>query len=185
MIRPKLEFLSPETVRRAIDEAYELLWDPGVRVHYDEALDLLADAGASVDRASRVAQIPRDLAEKCVATAPSEFYLYDFDGEPSVHYGGDDVHFDPGSAAIEIADYDANQSRVPVTADCEDFVRLAEMVPQIDALATSIVCGDVPQSMADWYRLYLLLLYGRKPIVTAGRRCRQCRGPGGQTPRCV
>ena len=83
-----------------------------------------------------------------------------------MHYGGDDVHYDPGSAAIEIADYGANQSRVPVTADCENFVRLAEMLPQIDALATSIVCGDVPQNMADWYRLYLLLLYGRKPIVT-------------------
>jgi trimethylamine--corrinoid protein Co-methyltransferase len=166
MIRPKLEFLSSQTVNRAIDEAYELLWDPGVRVHYDEALRLLADAGATVDARSRVAKIPRSLAEKAVATAPSSFYLCNFDGEPAVHYGGDDVHFDPGSAAIEIIDYDANQSRVPVTADCENFVRLAEMLPQIDALATSIVCGDVPQSMADWYRLYLLLLYGRKPIVT-------------------
>jgi trimethylamine--corrinoid protein Co-methyltransferase len=166
MIRPKLEFLSPETVSRAIDEAYELLWDPGVRVHYDEALRLLADAGATVDMESRVARIPRDLAEKCVATAPNEFYLYDFDGEPTVHYGGDDIHYDPGSAAIEIADYGARESRIPVTADCENFVRVAEMLPQIDALATSIVCGDVPQSMADWYRLYLLLQYGRKPIVT-------------------
>jgi trimethylamine--corrinoid protein Co-methyltransferase len=166
MIRPKLEFLSSATVQRAIDEAYDLLWDPGVRVHYDEALTLLAEAGATVDRESRVAHIPRDLAEKCVATAPGEFYLYDFDGEPVVHYGGDDVHFDPGSAAIEIADYDADRSRVPVTADCEDFVRLAEMLPQIDAIATSIVCGDVPQNMADWYRLYLLLRYARKPIVT-------------------
>ena len=166
MIRPKLEFLSSQTVNRAIDEAYELLWDPGVRVHYDEALRLLADAGATVDVKSRVAKIPRSLAERAVGTAPSSFYLYNLDGEPAVHYGGDDVHFDPGSAAIEIADYGANQSRVPVTADCENFVRLAEMLPQIDALATSIVCGDVPQNMADWYRLYLLLLYGRKPIVT-------------------
>lgn len=166
MIRPKLEFLSRETVDRVIDEAYELLWDPGVRVHYDEALHLLADAGATVDKASRVAKIPRHLVEKAVATAPSSFHLYDLAGEPKVHYGGDDVHFDPGSAAIEIADWNANQSRVPVTADCEDFVRLAEGLPTIDALATSIVCGDVPQSMADWYRLYLLLLYGRKPIVT-------------------
>jgi trimethylamine--corrinoid protein Co-methyltransferase len=166
MIRPKLEFLSPETVNRALDEAYELLWNPGVRVHYDEALRLLADAGATVDMESRVARIPRALAERAVETAPSSFHLYNLDGEPVVHYGGDDVHFDPGSAAIEIADFGANQSRVPVTADCEDFVRLAEMLPQIDALATSIVCGDVPQNMADWYRLYLLLLYGRKPIVT-------------------
>ena len=166
MIRPKVQFLSPQAVDRAIDEAYELLWNPGVRVHYDEALRLLADAGATVDMVSRVAQIPRDLAEKAVETAPGSFHLYNFDGEPVVHYGGDDVHFDPGSAAIEIADYGADQSRLPVTADCENFVRVADMLPQIDALATSIVCGDVPQNMADWYRLYLLLLYGRKPIVT-------------------
>jgi trimethylamine---corrinoid protein Co-methyltransferase len=166
MIRPKLEFLSAEAVSRAIDEAYALLWDPGVRVHYDEALQLLTDHGATVDVKSRVARIPRSLAEKALETAPSSFYLYNYDGEPVVHYGGDDVHFDPGSAAIEIADFGAKESRTPVTADCENFVRLAEMLPQIDALATSIVCGDVPQIMADWYRLYLLLLYGRKPIVT-------------------
>jgi trimethylamine--corrinoid protein Co-methyltransferase len=166
MIRPKLEFLSRETVSRVIDEAYELLWDPGVRVHYDEALRLLADAGATVDLSTRVAKIPRTLAEKAVDTAPGSFYLHNLAGEPAVHYGGDDIHYDPGSAAIEIADYNASQSRVPVTADCEDFVRLAEGLPSIDALATSIVCGDVPQSMSDWYRLYLLLLYGRKPIVT-------------------
>jgi trimethylamine--corrinoid protein Co-methyltransferase len=166
MIRPKLEFLSPKTVERAIDEAYELLVDPGVRIHYEEALRLLGDAGAEVDLEARIARIPRALAERAVETAPKSFHLYNLDGEPVVHYGGDDVHFDPGSAAIEIIDYQAKESRTPVTADCEDFVRLAEQLPQIDAVATSIVCGDVPKVMQDWYRLYLLLLYARKPIVT-------------------
>ncbi|MGC9335725.1 MAG: trimethylamine methyltransferase family protein [Anaerolineae bacterium] len=166
MIRPKLEFLSSETVNQALDEAYDLLWDPGVRVHYNEALRLLADNGATVDLESRVAKIPRSLAERAVATVPNSFHLYNAEGEPVVHYGGDNVHYDPGSAAIEIADYGADQSRVPVTEDCENFVRIADQLPQIDALATSIVCGDVPQGMSDWYRLYLLLLYGRKPIVT-------------------
>jgi len=166
MIRPKLELLSRETIDRALDEAYELLVDPGVRIHYDEALRLLGDAGADVDMESRIARIPRSLAEKAVDTAPSSFHLYGYDGEPVVHYGGDDVHFDPGSAAIEIADYGANESRMPVTIDCEKYVRVAEMLPQIDAVATSIVCGDVPKVMGDWYRLYLLLRYARKPIVT-------------------
>jgi trimethylamine--corrinoid protein Co-methyltransferase len=106
------------------------------------------------------------LSEKAVETAPNSFHLYDLDGEPAVHYGADDVHFDPGSAAIEIADYGANESRAPVTVDCENYVRLAQMLPQIDAVATSIVCGDVPKVMGDWYRLYLLLRYARKPIVT-------------------
>lgn len=166
MIRPKLEFLSRETVDRVIDEAYELLQEPGVRVHYDEALRLLGDAGAQVDMESRVAKFPRSLVEKALETAPGSFYLYDWEGNPKVHYGGDDVHYDPGSAAIEIADYNAKQSRVPVTSDFIRFVGLAEMLPQIDALATSLVCGDVPQKMADWYRLYLVLLNARKPIVT-------------------
>jgi trimethylamine--corrinoid protein Co-methyltransferase len=166
MIHPKLEPLSSETVDRALDEAYDLLMDPGIRIHYDEALQLLGDAGAEVDMESRVARIPRALAEKAVETAPSSFHLYDLDGEPVVHYGGDDVHFDPGSAAIEIVDYEARESRTPVTADCEDCVRVSEMLPQIDAVATSIVCGDVPKSMGDWYRLYLLLRYARKPIDT-------------------
>src|SRR4030042_1998015 len=166
MIRPKLELLSEETVERAIDEAYELLMDPGVQIHYEQALRLLADAGSEVDLETRVARIPRALAEKAVESAPSSFHLYNLEGEPAVHYGGDDVHFDPGSAAIEIIDYQARESRTPVTSDCENFVRLAEQLPQIDAVATSIVCGDVAKAMQDWYRLYLLLLYARKPIVT-------------------
>ena len=87
MIRPKLEFLSQETVERAIDEAYELLVDPGLRIHYDEALRLLGDAGAEVDTESRIARIPRTLAEEAVETAPSSFHLYNYDGEPVVHYG--------------------------------------------------------------------------------------------------
>ncbi|HEM61251.1 MAG TPA: hypothetical protein ENO24_03085 [Chloroflexi bacterium] len=166
MIRPKLEFLSLETVERAIDEAYDLLLDPGVRIHYDEALRLLGDAGAEVDLETRIARIPRALAERAVETAPNSFHLHNLDGEPVVHYGGDDVHFDPGSAAIEIIDYQVRESRTPVTSDCVDFVRLAEQLTQIDAVATSIVCGEVPKAMQDWYRLYLLLLYARKPIVT-------------------
>ncbi len=176
MIRPKLEFLSRETVERAIDEAYELLWDPGVRVHYDEGLRLLADAGAAVDLSTRVAKIPRSLAEKALETAPSSFYLYDLEGKPTIHYGGDDIHYDPGSAAIEIIDYGVKESRTPVTADCERFVALAEQLPQLDALATSIVCGDVPQTMVDWYRLYLLLQIGRAAQL-GGQKSRE-KGPG-------
>ncbi|MGE5138648.1 MAG: trimethylamine methyltransferase family protein [Rudaea sp.] len=166
MTRPKVEFLSAEDVNRAIDEAFELIWDPGVRVHYDKGLTLLGDGGATVDRDARLARIPRSLAEKCLASAPGSFYLFNLAGNPVVHYGGDDIHFDPGSAAIEFLEYGAAVSRPPVTADCEKFMAVAELLPHIDAVASSLVCSDVPQGMADWYRLYLLLLYTSKPIVT-------------------
>jgi len=166
MPRPKLELLERETIERIVAEAYELLWDPGVRIHSDEALGLLADAGATVDLEARVAQTPAELARQAVESAPSSFHLYDASGEPVVHYGDDDVQFDPGSAAIHILEHGEVRSRPPITADFVRYIKLAEVLPELDAVSTALVCADVPESMADLYRLYLVLRYAVKPVVT-------------------
>jgi trimethylamine--corrinoid protein Co-methyltransferase len=165
-MRPRLQFLPAETIERIVAEAYDLLSDPGVRVHSDRALNLLAEHGVEVDFEAQVAHIPGDLARRAVETAPSSFHLYDANDQPVVHYGDDEVHFDPGSAAIEILDHGARESRAPVTADFVRFVKLADGLDALDAVATSLVCADVPQEIADLYRLYLALLYSRKPVVT-------------------
>ena len=165
-MRPHLQFLSRDTIERIVHEAYDLLNDPGVQIHSERALHLLAGHGAQVDFEAQVACIPADLIRRAVETVPSSFYLYDADGQPAVHYGGDDVHFDPGSAAIEILDHGAKRSRFPVTADFMHFVKLADGLDALDAVATSLVCTDVPQEIADLYRLYLVLLHTRKPVVT-------------------
>jgi trimethylamine--corrinoid protein Co-methyltransferase len=166
VIRPTLQFLSPETVSRVVEEATDLLADPGVRVHSPRALALLADHGARVDAEAKLAFIPSALVERALETVPRSFHLYDFEGQAVVHYGDDDVHFDPGSAAIEILDYGAKTSRAPVTPDMVRFLKLADSLPALDAVATSLVCADVPEEVADFYRLFLVLLYARKPVVT-------------------
>jgi trimethylamine--corrinoid protein Co-methyltransferase len=165
-MRPHLQFLSRDTIERVIDEAYELLNEPGVRVHSKRALRLLAEHGVEIDFQSQIARIPGSLARDAVTSAPSSFHLYDANGNPTVHYGGDDVQFDPGSAAIEILDFGQTKSRAPVTADFVHFIKLADGLDGMDAVATSLVCTDVPQEIADLYRLYLTLLYSDKPIVT-------------------
>lgn len=165
-MRPCMQILSPETIERVITEAYELLSDPGVRVHSGRAMQLLAEHGADVDLEAQVARIPLDLARRAVETAPSSFHLYDADGRPVVHYGSNDVHFDPGSAAIEILEYGTQHSRTPVTDDFVRFTKLAHGLDALDAIATSLVCADVPQEISDLYRLYLALLYTNKPVVT-------------------
>ncbi len=165
-MRPHLQFLSRATIERVVAEAYDLLSDPGVRVHSERALRLLAEHGAEVDVSAQVARIPADLAHEAVETAPPSFHLYDAQGTPAVHYGDDDVQFDPGSAAIEILDYGETKSRAPVTADFLRFIKLADGLDGLDAVATSLVCADVPQEIADLYRLHLVLLYTSKPVVT-------------------
>ena len=166
MARPTLRFLSGETTDLVIEEAIELLREPGVRVHSRRALTLLGDHGARVDRAGKVARIPAAMVRRAVETAPSSFHLYDFDGAPVVHYGDDDVHFDPGSAAIKYLDYGTTEARPPITSDFVRYVKVADGLPAMDAVSTAMICSDVPQQIADLYRLFLVLLYARKPVVT-------------------
>lgn len=165
-MRPRLQFLSTEIIERILCEAYALLEEPGVRIHSARALRLLAAHGAGVDFARQVARIPPPLVQQALETAPSSFHLHDAAGRPVVHYGGDAVHFDPGSAAIEILDPQTGRSRPPLTSDCVRFIKLADGLEALDAVATSLVCADVPQEIADLYRLYLVLCYTDKPVVT-------------------
>ena len=48
-MQPKLTLLSDEIIARILEEAYELLLKPGVKVQNAEARELLAAAGAKVD----------------------------------------------------------------------------------------------------------------------------------------
>jgi trimethylamine---corrinoid protein Co-methyltransferase len=169
-MRPTLKFLSDELVERILAEGLALLRDPGVRVHNEEALGILAAAGAEVDRAARVVRIPERLCRDALETTAREFHLFSLDGRPVVRYGGDDVHFDPGSAALAILDPETNRQRTPTTADFVRLVKLVEQLPQIDAQSTAMVCGDVVPEIGDLYRLYLALNYMRKPIVTGAFR---------------
>jgi trimethylamine--corrinoid protein Co-methyltransferase len=162
--------LSHGLLAQILDEAFQLLHDPGVRVHNDDALILLGEAGAAIDREGRIARIPEKLARQALETAPREFTLYDLNGRRAVVYGGDHVHFDPGSAAISILDSETQEQRPPRTADLVRFFQLVETLPQIDAQSTAMVSADVVEEIGDLYRLYLALHFMRKPIITGAFR---------------
>lgn len=162
----KLDVISEKLVNQIVEEAMALLLDPGVRVHNQDGLNLLADAGAQVDFEKKLAFIPEDLVRKCIETAPTEFYLYNLEGEAVVHYGGDSVNFDPGSTAVTLLDEVTGEVRPPNTEDYVKFTKLVETLPQFDAQSTAMICRDVPENIGDLYRLYLSLIYMNKPIVT-------------------
>jgi trimethylamine--corrinoid protein Co-methyltransferase len=162
-MRPKLELLDRGLLDRIEVEALELLMSPGVRVA-PCARQLLSEAGAEVD--DGVAHIPEDLARRCVASAPRGFHLFGRDGQATVHYGGDDVHFDPGSSCLNILDSETRQSRPALAADVVRLVQVTEKLPEYAAQSTAMICNDVPQDAGDWYRLLLVLWHSDKPVVT-------------------
>ena len=162
-MRPRLELLDKALIERILDEAFQLIEDPGVRVaSYVE--DLLRAAGITVNEG--VAHIPEVLARRLLDLAPRGFCLYDRFGKPAVHYNADTVHFDPGSSCLNILDAETQQPRPAMSADLVRLVQVAEMLPQFAAQSTALVCNDVPPEIGDWYRLLLVLWYSEKPVVT-------------------
>lgn len=165
-MRPKLTLLSDELIARILEEAHQLLLCPGVKVQNEEAREMLKRAGATIDPETNVAQIPASLVQQALESAPREFDLYNYDGNPVVHYGGDEVHFDPGSSGITMLNPETLEHETTETEHLIRLLKVAEQIPQYDAQSTAVICHDVPKDIQDSYRLYLALLYSKKPIVT-------------------
>jgi trimethylamine--corrinoid protein Co-methyltransferase len=165
-MQPKISLLSDQLIKQILDEAFQLMMAPGIKVQSAEARELLAAAGAQVDPASEIVHIPVQVAARALETAPKQFYLYDRLGQPAVLYGGDAVHFDPGSSGVHILDPDTLAHRPSYAPDLVRIIKIAEMLPQYDAQSTAVVCNEVPKAIGDLYRLFLVLMYSAKPIVT-------------------
>ena len=165
-MQPQIALLTPEIIGRILDEAYKLLLNPGIKVQSSEARQLLSDVGACVDETKQVVHIPARIIDNTLKTVPRSFTLFDRLGNPCVHYGGNEVHFDPGSSGVHVLDPNTLEHRPSTTPDLIRLVKVAEMLPQYEAQSTAVVCHDVPKEISDFYRLYIVLLFSNKPIVT-------------------
>lgn len=172
-MRPKLQLLDDALINRMLDEAFQLLRIPGVRVGSPAAVELLSKAG--VECREGVAHLPEALVRNSLASVPLEFHLYNRAEDPVVHYGADTVQFDPGSCCVQVLDPKTLQARPSLTSDLEKIVQVTEMLPQFSAQSTAVVCNDAPADIGDLYRLYVVLQNSNKPIVTGFiLGCRTC-----------
>ena len=134
----------------------------GVEIHNTNALALLGDHGARVDGARRRAWFSDELIDLAIGRAPRGFRLYDVLGQQTHDLSEDNVHFTPGSAAINILDGETGAIRRPSTADYVQHAKLVSRLPAIAAQSTAL-SADV-RKPSRWCS-GLSLLFGEKPVV--------------------
>ena len=161
----RLRLLGPDLVGRILDEAFELLRDPGVRVQDAEAR---RPPGRRRRPGRRRGRPHPDLARRGRAGhgARPRSTCSTGPASPAVRYGAGVVQFDPGSSGVNVLDPVTGDHRPSQADDLVRLVRVAEMLPAYAAQSTAIVCNDVPAEIGDLYRLFLVLLGSAKPIVT-------------------
>ena len=165
-MRPTINFLKKALIEQIIDEAITILTKLGVEIQNKAVIDLLSSHGAKVEQTKSRVFITRALIDKALKTAPSAFKLFDIYGNETNDFSGSKIHFTPGSAALHILDYETNRSRRPTTSDYIEFVKVVDQLNNIASQSTAMIPSDINEQISDSYRLFLSLLYGKKPIIT-------------------
>ena len=163
---PTFKMLPQEKLDPNLEEAFMTLEKIGVFVENEEAVELLSQGGARISDDGKRAYINSTLIEKALKTAPSQVTLYDRGGNKASDVGGNNVIFDPGSAALFVYDFSEHKIRKPQTADVVEFALLSDHLNAFAAQSTGVIPSDLPEELADRFRLFIALVYGRKPVVT-------------------
>ena len=160
----RLTFLTGSEIEAVHTASLKVLEKAGVKVNNGQALKLLMENGCTVD--ADIVHMPPSLVEESVKKAPASFDLYTREADETHTVGGDNVIYNPGSAAIFFIDRETGEMRRADARDFKELVRLTDALPHIHAQSTAMVPADVPDQISDLYRLYVILRNSSKPIVT-------------------
>lgn len=166
-MRPTLQVLSQEMIRRVLAEAKHILAEIGIEVRGAELKQRLQEHGLPLDASGERLLFPADVVDKALSCAPAAFTLYTSDGRPHAQIGGDRVHFTPASSGLSVADHRTGETRRAHTADFAEYVRLVDGLPHIAYPSTAFSTNDdIEAQVSDAWRLYLILTNTRKPVVS-------------------
>ncbi len=161
---PKVSFLSRSDSEAIHTASLEVLEKTGISVKNKSAVNLLRENGASAS-SDRV-RIQSSLVEEMLKKVRSSIMLYSRDGQDRYEVGGSRVLFNPASSSIYFRDGKTGQIRKATSDDLVRFVKVVDGLDCIEAQSTAMVPSDVPVSISDLYRLYIILKESRKPIIT-------------------
>lgn len=165
-MRPNLAFLDDSLVQTIIAEALRLLDAHGVIVYHRALFQRMADAGFRVDEERQCLYMRPDQVQAALEVTPEVVRLYTRDGAPHATLAGDAVHFTPASSALYILDHRTGHRRRPTTEDLVEYARVVSGLKHIAYSSTAFSTSDVPQHIADAWRLYVLLAHSPRPVVS-------------------
>ncbi len=166
-MRPTLNVLSDELIRKILDEAKRIMAETGMEIRGERMRQRMLDHGLKTDETGKRLLFPADVIDKAIADAPKSFTLYNRDGEPHAEIGGNNVHFVPGSSGLKILDHRSGVTRLSNSTDFIEYARLCDGLEHIAYLATAFSTNkDIESQVSDAWRLYMSLITSKKPIVS-------------------
>ncbi len=135
--------LSDEELERIDAASVEILSRVGVRVQSPRAVEILADGGSEVEKESGVVKIPEGLIRNALSTVPSHIDLYRRDLTEHTTVGDGSGAAAPGHNAVKFIDHRTGEQRPATCSDCDEFVCLADVIGEYEAVAVPVMPQEV------------------------------------------
>ena len=159
--------LTESELDRIYETSLSLLSDPGIVSESDLFLDIFERGGARVDRARRTIQVPREMVEAAVKSAPRSFVLHGRN-DPSkdllIEHGR--VHYGMGGTSEPLFwDWDQWKPRQPTKQDMVNNTRVGQALANIDFVQTLCMSGDQPTNEIFFHDFDAIFRNTTKPTV--------------------
>ncbi|MFQ5820729.1 MAG: trimethylamine methyltransferase family protein [Candidatus Heimdallarchaeota archaeon] len=164
-MKPRFEILVKEEREQIYAGALQVLRETGILIKNENARKILTENGVEFKPDSHIALLEEELVKECLRKTPNSIKMYDRQGDLAMTLEGENVYYCPGSTAMSFLDSNGI-IREPLTDDFIKFIQLTEELPHIHAQSTAMVPADIDELLADRYRLYLVLKYAQKPVIT-------------------
>jgi trimethylamine--corrinoid protein Co-methyltransferase len=163
---PHFEYLPAEDIETIHQYSLKLLAELGLEFLHPEAVALLEAAGAEVvNRETGHLRLPRELVLDNIAKAPSEFTLYARNPANNVVLGGRNIVCAPMYGSPFVHSLDEGR-RGAVLKDFQNFVKLAQVTPQIHCAGGTVVePEDEPQETRHLDMVYTLMTLSDKTYM--------------------
>lgn len=156
-----MRIYSDDQVAAIHDAALRLLETQGMKVLSAPARLRYAAGGASVDEATQVVRIDRELVARALATTPNEFEFHAVDPARNVAIGGRSVCFAPTSGPPNAMDT-IHGRRAGTLEDFRNFMKLSQSFDVLHTLGGSVEPQDVPVHLRHYEMTRAQLLLSDK-----------------------
>ena len=166
-VRPSFQVLTPEQINRVHEIVLKILETDGVRVDDENAKKIIEKAGGRPVENNRV-QIPEELVNWAIKTAPSEIKMYDREGAYAFELNGDgsqDAVFGVGVTNLFYQNPE-NDDVIPFERKHMAIAtRLGNTLDHYDTVATTGAIRDLPPEVADIYGALEMIANTRKTLI--------------------
>ncbi len=151
----RLRFLDKGEEELIDQQSMECLETIGVKVKSERVLKMLGDAGALIDQRTQVAKIPERMVRDALKTVPKEMTLHAREPKHSLNIP---VRSWPyvGTSGLGtfIVDIKTGKKRDSTRKDIADLVRVADGLPSVDYIQTSLTATEVPHKTHGLHELW-------------------------------